>query len=137
MTDKQFNKIVDQIVKTAITAELQGITKDEVISRYNEVLESYGAASIGEVGTMDVPKREGYGIYKDPITDDGTKKSLRGLLQVYVAGQDENGVITFGVKEDCTPEEESQGLLQTIYEDGKFYNQVTLDQVRDKLLNSK
>jgi len=42
MTDKQFNKIVDKIVKTAITAELQGITKDEVISRYNEVLESYG-----------------------------------------------------------------------------------------------
>lgn len=101
-----------------------------------EVLENSGT-SIGEVGTMDVVKRVGYGIYKDPITDDGTKKSLRGLLQVYVAGQDENGVITLGVKEDCTPEEESQGLLQIIYEDGKFYNQVKLDQVREKLLNSK
>ena len=42
MIDKQFNKLIDQIVKTAITAELQDITKDEVISRYNEVLESYG-----------------------------------------------------------------------------------------------
>lgn len=101
-----------------------------------EVLENSGT-SIGEVGTMDVTKRVGYGIYKDPITDDGTKKSLRGLLQVYVAGQDENGVITLGVKEDCTPEEESQGLLQVIYEDGKFYNQVKLGQVREKLLNSK
>lgn len=101
-----------------------------------EVLENSGT-SIGEVGTMDVTKRVGYGIYKDPITDDGTKKSLRGLLQVYVAGQDENGVITLGVKEDCTPEEEAGGLLQVIYEDGKFYNQVKLDQVRERLLNSK
>lgn len=42
MIEKQFNKLVDQIVKTAITAELKGITKDEVISRYNEVLEKYG-----------------------------------------------------------------------------------------------
>lgn len=42
MTNKQFDKLIDQIVKTAITAELQGITEQEVISRYNEVLESYG-----------------------------------------------------------------------------------------------
>jgi aspartyl-tRNA synthetase len=42
MIEKQFNKLVDQIVKTAITAELKGITKDEVISRYNKVLEEYG-----------------------------------------------------------------------------------------------
>lgn len=42
MLEKQFNKLVDQIVKTAITAELKGITKEEVINRYNEVLEEYG-----------------------------------------------------------------------------------------------
>lgn len=42
MLEKQFNKLVDQIVKTAITAELTGITKEEVINRYNKVLEEYG-----------------------------------------------------------------------------------------------
>jgi len=42
MTDKQYNKIVDQIVKTAILAELPGITKEEVNNRYNNVLESNG-----------------------------------------------------------------------------------------------
>ena len=37
------------------------------------------------------------------------------------------------VKTECTPEEESQGLLQTIYEDGKFYNTTTLEEIRNKL----
>ena len=38
------------------------------------------------------------------------------------------------VQTECTPEEESQGLLQVIYEDGKFYNQTTLTEVRERLL---
>jgi aspartyl-tRNA synthetase len=42
MEKKKYNKLIDQIVKTAITAELKGITEQEVINRYNEVLESYG-----------------------------------------------------------------------------------------------
>ncbi len=69
-----------------------------------------------------------YDIYKDPITDDGTKKSLKGLLQVY---QDENG--EYQVKEQCTPEEESKGILQVIYENGTFHNQITLTEIRNKL----
>lgn len=38
-----------------------------------------------------------------------------------------------GVKQECTPEEEAQGLLQVIYENGNFYNQTTLKQVRENL----
>jgi hypothetical protein len=37
------------------------------------------------------------------------------------------------VKEECTIEEESQGILQVIYEDGNFYNQTTLTEIREKL----
>ena len=37
------------------------------------------------------------------------------------------------VKTECTPEEENVGLLQVIYEDGKFYNQTTLSEVRKNL----
>ena len=36
-------------------------------------------------------------------------------------------------KQECTPEEENQGLLQVIYEDGKFFNQTTLTEIREKL----
>lgn len=67
---------------------------------------------------------KGYDIYKDPITDDGTKKSLKGLIQVT-----EN----FEVKTQCSFEEESKGILQVIYENGKFLNQTSLEEVRERI----
>jgi nicotinamide phosphoribosyltransferase len=70
--------------------------------------------------------KTGYDIYKDPVTDDGTKKSLKGLICV----TENHEVLT-----QCTPEQENQGILQTIYENGEFYNQTTLTEVRNKLNN--
>jgi len=72
---------------------------------------------------------KGYDIYKDPITDDGTKKSLKGLIQVVM----ENG--EYQVNTQCTPLQEETGILQTIFKDGKFYNQTTLTEIREKLNN--
>jgi len=74
-------------------------------------------------------KPVGIEIFKDPITDGGTKKSAKGLLQVY----EEDGVIK--LKDQCTWEEEGKGLLQVIFEDGKFYNETTLTRIREKLNN--
>jgi nicotinamide phosphoribosyltransferase len=81
-----------------------------------------------------------YNIYKDPVTDDGTKKSLKGLLQVFnnnpnCQGNEMlfDGNDDFKVNTECTPEEESGGILQLIYEDGKFYNQITLTEIRERL----
>lgn len=73
-------------------------------------------------------EKESYNIYKEPITDDGTKKSLKGLQSVLV---DEHG--EYIVKSECTWEEESKGLLQTIYKDGEFFNETTLTEVRNRL----
>lgn len=72
--------------------------------------------------------KKSYNIYKDPVTDDGTKKSLKGLQAVH---QDEDG--EYHVVSECTWDEESHGVLQTIYEDGKFYNQSTLEEIRERL----
>lgn len=72
---------------------------------------------------------QSYNIYKDPVTDDGTKKSLKGLLKVIKLDNDE-----YVVAQECTPEQENEGVLQVIYEDGKFYNQTSLTEVREKLL---
>jgi len=70
---------------------------------------------------------EGYDIYKDPATDDGTKKSLKGRIRVdEVDGE-------FIVKTGCTAEEEAGGALQIIYENGKFSNQQTLSQIRARI----
>lgn len=74
--------------------------------------------------------KKSYDIYKDPVTDDGTKKSLKGLVNVKYCSDNKCCLI---VSQECTPEEENQGLLQVIYEDGKFYNQVNLEEVRDRL----
>lgn len=83
----------------------------------------------------DCPKvKKSYNIYKDPVTDNGTKKSLKGLQAVFQTENphvEENGEIW--VKSECTPEEENQGLLQVIYEDGEFYNQTTLTEIRKRL----
>lgn len=70
----------------------------------------------------------GHDIYKDPITDDGTKTSLKGKCAVL---KDEIGNLY--VKTKCTDEEESTGYLRTIYKDGKFYNTQTLYEIRNKI----
>lgn len=71
---------------------------------------------------------KGYDIYKDPVTDDGTKKSKKGLI--CVIEDDNNEIVCI---DQCTWDQEAKGLLQTIYQDGKFYNQTTLQQVRERL----
>jgi len=77
--------------------------------------------------------RQSYDIYKEPVTDrdasgKSTKKSLKGRVCVT---KDYDG--EYIVNTQCTPEMEAAGILQTIYEDGKFYNQTTLTEIRKKL----
>lgn len=80
----------------------------------------------------EIEVRKEFSIYKDPITDDGTKKSLKGLQAVL---QDDNG--EYYVQSECTWKQESLGILQTIYEDGKFFNQTTLTEIRQRLNETK
>lgn len=65
-----------------------------------------------------------YDIYKDPVTDDGTKKSLKGLISV---------TSNLEVLTQCDQDQENSGILRVIYEDGKFYNQVSLTEIRSKI----
>ncbi len=71
---------------------------------------------------------EGREIFKDPITDDGTKKSATGLLAVY---DNYEGGLTLIDK--ASWETENEGKLKTIYKDGKFYNEITLTNIKNKL----
>jgi nicotinamide phosphoribosyltransferase len=67
-------------------------------------------------------------IFKDPITDDGTKKSATGLLAVY-----ENSIGSLSLRDQVDWATENKSLLQTIYKDGKFHNQTTLTEIRQRL----
>jgi len=66
-------------------------------------------------------------IFKDPITDDGTKKSATGLLSVH------NHDGEYVLIDRCTWEGERIGSLQTIYRDGYFENVTTLTKIRQNL----
>jgi nicotinamide phosphoribosyltransferase len=71
---------------------------------------------------------EEYDIYKEPITDDGTKTSPKGRVAVF-----ENEFNEIYMKSQCTKEEEEMGLLNTIYLNGKFYNITNFDSIRSKI----
>jgi len=97
-----------------------------VKATYVELTTNIGK-SIGEVGTMDVPEVIGRVIFKDPITDDGTKKSARGLLYV---GKNENG--EYYLQDNVSWEKEGTGELETIF-DGVLVKETSLSEIREIL----
>lgn len=62
-------------------------------------------------------------IVKDPITDHG-KKSHKGLMML----TEKNGV--YMTHDQVTPEQEKEGLLQTVFKDGKLIKEYSIEQVR-------
>ena len=68
-------------------------------------------------------------IFKDPVTDDGTKKSACGLLCVK---QGENG---YYVTDQVSREEEINGCLDVVFHNGKLFNQRDFQQIRDATRN--
>ena len=74
---------------------------------------------------------KGREIFKDPITDDGTKKSAKGLL--HVSKNPETGELE--LRDIVSRKTEAEGELKTIFKDGKFYNRTTLTEVRNKISN--
>jgi len=70
---------------------------------------------------------EGRAIFKDPITDDGTKKSAKGLMKIEL----ENGI--FKLTDDVSWEEESKGELKEVFRDGKLLVDVSLSQIRENI----
>jgi len=83
-------------------------------------------ATYGEVKTPDGRVLD-IEIFKDPITDDGTKKSARGLLCI---NESENGL----VMEDCRNwEQESAGALQIVFKNGELVRKTSLSEIRNVL----
>ena len=70
-----------------------------------------------------------YNIYKDPITDDGSKKSLKGFQFVYL--HQNEYVVKSEVEEQVAYSDAN--ILQTIYKDGNFYNETTLTEIRERM----
>ena len=87
--------------------------------------DSFGFAIKATWGQVNGEARE---IFKDPITDSGEKKSARGLLRVE---ETLNGFELF----DCqTVEQEQQGALKTVFENGNIVRETTLCEIRARLV---
>ncbi len=69
-------------------------------------------------------------LFKDPVTDSGTKKSAKGYLRV----ECENG--KYVLYDQQTREQEKQGCLQTVFKDGKAYNVQSLNEIRNRINSS-
>lgn len=83
--------------------------------------DTYGFAMKATSGVVNGKR---LAIFKDPKTDNGLKKSARGLLRV-----NENLTLS----EDVTEAEEKTGLLKVIFENGYAPNLQTLAEIRARL----
>lgn len=87
--------------------------------------DSIGGAMKSTSGVVDGVRRS---IFKDPKTDNGTKKSAKGLLRVELVNGD------YALLDDQTEEQEKLGELKVIFEDGKFVRETTLAEIRGRLM---
>ncbi|HRA10021.1 MAG TPA: hypothetical protein PKX31_00035 [Chitinophagaceae bacterium] len=67
-------------------------------------------------------------IFKDPKTGDGMKKSAKGLLSVI---KRDNGVLV--LLNDCSPEQEKEGELTSIFLNGASCNSSTFSEIKKRL----
>jgi len=72
---------------------------------------------------------EGRAIFKDPVTDDGTKKSARGLIQIYR----DAATGRYALRDECTWAEERGGELREVFRDGNLLVDDTLADIRARV----
>lgn len=90
--------------------------------------DTFGTAIKATFGIVNGEDRE---LFKDPKTDDGVKKSARGLIRV--EEKDDH----FVLYDRQTWDQENEGALQTVFIDGNSVNYQSLASVRKKLHKGK
>ncbi len=88
--------------------------------------DSLGFAMKATYGEVDNRQIE---VFKDPLTDSGTKKSAKGLLRVE---KYDNEIQLF---DQQRPEDERTGLLETVFKDGVITKETSLKEIREKIDN--
>ncbi len=86
--------------------------------------DTFGFAMKATYGEVNGEGRE---IFKDPKTDNGTKRSAKGLIKL----EEHEGTIV--MKDQVSWEEEKEGVLKTVYLDGVLTQEQTLQEVRDQI----
>ena len=125
----------DSITPERQIAILKGL-KDKGFASFNVVLgigsftyqyvtrDTFGFAMKATYGEVN---GEGRNIFKDPKTDNGSKKSAKGLLKVE---RTENG---FELSDEVSWETERQGALEIVFRDGQLIREERLERIRERL----
>ena len=87
--------------------------------------DTFGFAMKATAGEIDGELRE---IFKDPKTDDGTKRSARGLLAVF-----ENSAGELVLEEQTTWDKVRNCAFEPVFRDGELLRDETLADIRDRL----
>jgi nicotinamide phosphoribosyltransferase len=90
--------------------------------------DTYGFAIKSTSGVVNGKRRD---IYKDPATDDGRKKSAKGLLRV----EKEGG--KFVLYDNQTELESMSGELRDVFLNGSLKRETSLKEIRNKLSGNK
>lgn len=108
----------------------KGFASDNIvfgIGSYTYQFNTRDSLGFAMKATYVVQNGEGMAIFKDPVTDSGTKKSARGLLRVdYVDGR-------LVLKDNCSEEEAQGGILSRVYLNGHITRQTKLEAIRNRL----
>ena len=89
--------------------------------------DTFGFAMKATYGEVDGKGRE---IYKDPITDDGTKKSARGLIKIIKENNQ------YRLVDRVSWDEERKGELKEVFRDGKLLVDLSLAEIRKNIRKS-
>ncbi len=125
----------DSITPERQVAILKGL-KDKGFASFNVVLgigsftyeyvtrDTFGFAMKATYGEVN---GQGRNIFKDPKTDNGAKKSAKGLLKVEMR---ESG---YELVDGVSWDEERQGALEVVYRDGELLREEELRQIRERM----
>ena len=86
--------------------------------------DSFGFAIKATSGIVNGKRRD---IFKDPKTDLGSKKSAKGLLRVE---QEKDTLVLY---DEQSQEQENQGILECVFQDGELKKPISLSTIRNRL----
>lgn len=124
ITPKRANQILKNLMNMGFAADNCVFGIGSYTYNYS-TRDSIGGAMKSTSAVVGGVRRE---IFKDPKTDSGLKKSAKGLLRVEIV----NG--EYVLLDQQTEEQEKQGELKVVFEDSKLYNEVTLADIRKRLM---
>jgi len=121
---------IDRATQICERLKLKGFASTNVVLgigsytyQYN-TRDTFGFAMKATYGEVNGEGRE---IFKDPITDDGTKKSAKGLMKVVLENSQ------YKLIDQVSWADEKQGELKEVFRDGKLLIDQSLSEIRNRI----